>query len=263
MSLNYPNTTITSSLDYTNTTSAALPNYPNFVYDYNTTKIGSCDIFGALCQTGTIEALVTHNGTTSTTAVACSDYLSAQKYAYQSMHQYEGIGDPGQYALSFGRSPQCSTYVRLSQQNAALNGATQTYATTDSYFNAAYYSSVQLENYSLAGYSLSGTVQIAPKVTPLAGCPANASVLDPSLYPGAVRHSAGAGHTWDCCGWCLLMVPELQVFYWPDQVTNSSSGLNVTNSIPPKASSELQAARKRSPSLVDSGAKTTVVNGYT
>jgi len=260
-SLNYPNTTTTSSADYTNITTAALPSYPDFVYDYKTTNIGSCDLFGALCQTGTIEALVTYNGTTSTTAVACSNYLSAQKYAYESMHPYEGIDDPGQFALSFGRSPQCSTFVRLTQQRAALDAATRTYA-PNSDFNAAHYSSVQLEDYSLAGYSLSGTVQIAPKATPLAGCPANASIFDPSLYPGAVHHSAGVGHTWDCCGWCLLEVPELQVFYWPDQVTNSSSELNTTKSTHPNASSKSQPAEKRVP-LGGSGAKTAVVDGYT
>lgn len=260
-SLNYPNTTTTSSVGYTNITTAALPSYPHFVYDYKTTNIGSCDLFGALCQTGTIEASVTYNGTTSTTTVACSDYLSAQKSKYQSMHPFEVISNADEFALSFGRSPQCSTFVRLSQQSAALDGATRTYP-PNSYYDAAYYSSVQLEDYSLAGYSLSGTVQIAPKPTLLAGCPANASVFDPSLYPAAVHHSAGAGHTWDCCGWCLLRVPELQVFYWPDQVSNSSSGLNTTNSTNPNASSKSQGAVKRVPSG-SSGANTAVVDGYT
>ena len=253
------NATTTISGNATTTTSS---NYPNYVYDYNTTTIGSCDLFGALCQTGTIDALVNINGTTSTTAVACSSYLSAQKDLYLSQHQNEGIGDPGTYALSFGRSPQCATFSSLSIQSGALAAATQTYDPLGG-FPASLWSSNILQDYSIAGYTLSGTSWIAPKATPLPGCPANASSFDTSLFPGGVQHYAGAGHQWDCCGWCLLLVPELQVFYWPDGSTNSSIGSNTTNSTQLSIDTKPQGARKRAPSLPDSGPQTAVVDGYT
>ena len=255
-------TTTPSSDSYSTTTS---PNYPNFVYgNYDTTTIGSCDLFGALCQTGTIKALVNRNSTTSTTSVACSDYLSAQKYAYQSSHQNEGIGYPGAFAASFGRSPQCSSFSKLSLQSLALNGATQSYDTTIvSTWGASYYASIQSQDYSLAGYTLSGTSWIAPKATPLPGCPSNASAFDTSLYPGAIHHYAGAGHEWDCCGFCVLRVPQLQVFYWPDQSINGSSGLNTTNATRTNPDPKAPHARKRAPSLVERGFATAVVDGYT
>ena len=255
-------TTTPSSDSYSTTTS---PNYPNFVYgNYDTTTIGSCDLFGALCQTGTIKALVNRNGTTSTTSVACSDYLSAQKYAYQSSHQNEGIGYPGAFAASFGRSPQCSSFSKLSLQSLALNGATQSYDTTIvSTWGASYYASIQSQDYSLAGYTLSGTSWIAPKATPLPGCPSNASAFDTSLYPGAIHHYAGAGHEWDCCGFCVLRVPQLQVFYWPDQSINGSSGLNTTNATRTNPDPKAPHARKRAPSLVERGFATAIVDGYT
>ena len=256
------NMTTTSSSNYS---TAPPPNHPNFVYGhYDTTKIGSCDLFGALCQTGSITALVDYNGTTSTTSVACSDYLSAQKDAYQSSHQNEGIGYPGAFAASFGRSPQCSSFAQLSLQSNALNGATQSYDTTVvSSWDASYYASIRSKDYSLAGYTLSGTSWIAPKATPLPGCPSNASVFDTSLYPGAINHYAGAGHQWDCCGFCVLRVPQLQVFYWPDQSINGSSGLNTTNGSRPNPDQKPSGAGKRAPSPVKRGAATAVVDGYT
>ena len=259
------NTTTTASQQNLSSTTTAPPSYPNFVYgNYETTNIGSCDLFGALCQTGTIEALVNHNGSTSTTSVACSKYLSAQRHAYESAHQVEGIGYPGAFAASFGRSPQCSSFLRLSVQSDASVGITRSYDTTVwSGWGPSYWSSIRSQDYSLAGYTLSGTSWIAPKATPLPGCPSNASVYDTGLYPGGLHHYAGAGHEWDCCGWCILSVPELQVFYWPDQSINGSSGLTMTNTTRSNLEPKPLGARKRIPSLLERGVATAVVDGYT
>lgn len=57
--------------------------FPPFVLLSSNPSSG-CDLFGPLCQTGSIVAEVEHTGTTITTTVPCSDYLRAQSAFLQS-----------------------------------------------------------------------------------------------------------------------------------------------------------------------------------
>ena len=61
--------------------------FPPFVL-LSTNPSPECDLFGPLCQTGSIAAEIEHTGTTTTTTVPCSDYLRAQS-AYLSSQNYQ------------------------------------------------------------------------------------------------------------------------------------------------------------------------------
>lgn len=82
--------------------------FPPFVRP-SINPVAECDIFGPLCQTGSIAVGLDLTSVTKTTTVPCSYYLSAQ---YHSVHpqrfdQNVGVGDAN-YLSSFGRSPQCT-----------------------------------------------------------------------------------------------------------------------------------------------------------
>lgn len=78
--------------------------YPSFIRpSINPTQ--SCDIFGPLCQTGTIAVGVNvSSGVPTTTTVPCSCYLTAQ-----SLTASHGFDSP--YDTAYGRSPQCTSFA--------------------------------------------------------------------------------------------------------------------------------------------------------
>lgn len=238
--------------------------YPPFIFDLKSSMIGGCDVFGAICQTGTIEATLNLTSTVSTTTVACSDYLKAQKAALELQTGGPHI-DRHEWLTRFGHSPQCSTFVERGIRAAAHSDLTKRYSVspgaTD--LNSAYYSSIRLQDFSIAGYTLSGGSQIPPKPTPLAGCPANASEFDYYLYPGGIHYHVGAGREWNCCGWCNLHVPQLQIFYFPDESDVVGSAYDTTNATRVKPGFNASAARKQAAPSSNKPPVTAVVSGYT
>lgn len=238
--------------------------YPPFIFDLKSSMIGGCDIFGAICQTGTIEATLNLTSTVSTTTVACSDYLKAQRAAVVPQTGTQTIA-PYKWLTRFGRSPQCSTFADWNSRADARRYLTKVYSVEpdDSKFNSAYYSSIRLEDFSVAGYTLSGGSQIPPKPTLLAGCPANASEFDYGLYPGGIHYHIGVGRTWDCCGWCNLHVPQLQIFYFPDESEVAASVYNATNAARIKPGFNASAAGKQAAPSSNKPPVTAVVSGYT
>ncbi len=238
--------------------------YPPFIFDHESSMIGGCDVFGAICQTGTIEATLNLTSTVSTTTVACSDYLKAQQAALE-MQSGGPYIDRDQWLTRFGRSPQCATFVDRSYRGAGQSGATASYTVSpgETYFNSAYYSSIRSEDFSIAGYTMSGGSLIPPKPTPLAGCPANASEFDENLYPAGIHHHIGAGRDWDCCGWCNLHVPQLQIFYFPDESGVVGSVYNASNATRMKPGFNASAAGKQAAPSPNKPPVTAVVSGYT
>ncbi len=69
-----------------------------------------CNIYGTLDQKGSIEVGLYTGNTTTSTVVACSDYLTAQSY---SLEHYGSNMDGRNYQRSFGRSPECRSYQQL------------------------------------------------------------------------------------------------------------------------------------------------------
>lgn len=89
-----------------------------------------CDIFGPLCQTGSITVGVNLTTIVTSTTMPCSSYLSAQ-LAYEAPRIKDNLHDID-YMTSFGRSPQCksfaqslsySTYSQCNNASGTLLGA--------------------------------------------------------------------------------------------------------------------------------------------
>ena len=87
--------------------------YPDFVMPQSNTQ--ACNIFGAICQTGSITVDVNISSTISATEVDCSYYLTAQSYSNRGVTTRPYISTtimyPWQHA--FGQSPECSSFVAM------------------------------------------------------------------------------------------------------------------------------------------------------
>lgn len=226
--------------------------------------IGSCDIFGASCQTGTIEAMLNLTTTVATTTVACSDYLRAQQRAVVTEILgtiYTAYLDRRKYATNFGRSPQCATFAERLRRAQALDYATSSQNVVGP--NSSTLDNDKSQWLSSAGYTLSGGSLTPPKPTPLAGCPANASEFDQEFYPLGIHNHYGVGVDFDCCGWCNLHVPELQIFYFPEDSGVVSWGHNATNATRTRPGFDASAAGKRAVPAPNKPLVTAVVSGYT
>ena len=82
-------------------------------------QAGRCDVFGPLCQTGSVTVPVDLTSSTITSVVPCSTYLSAQAQSVlhgsnafynQEIYQQGTVSNTAvnHWLSSFGRSPQCS-----------------------------------------------------------------------------------------------------------------------------------------------------------
>ena len=81
---------------------------------------------------------------------------------------------------------------------------------------------------------------------------------DPSPMPPGVNQFLAEEHTFTCCGNCSLNVPQVRLFYFPDEINvdcqnNQPSNLTSVTSAP---------IQKRVHSLVANGS-TAVISGYT
>ena len=89
--------------------------YPSFIQpSINPTQ--SCDIYGPLCQTGSIAVGVrASQGVNTTTTVPCSCYLTAQSLTVNPT--------AAAWQTGFGRSPQCNTFLRIAYTPSAAIAA--------------------------------------------------------------------------------------------------------------------------------------------
>lgn len=169
--------------------------FPNWIRPAKNNQ--ECDIYGPLCQTGSITVAVNLTSTTSPTVVPCSSYLSAQAYSMAGAafldHYRIYVGDED-YSSSFGRSPQCTSY-------AAAVGAKE-WATTPSMTTLSY---PRCDNSS-------GTLDIPEWYLP----------------PGVLGHHMAQEYR--CCGPCQLDIREIQIVYFPEGDANKtcSNGFNGT-----------------------------------
>ena len=91
--------------------------YPGFIRPSENNQ--ACDLWGPLCQTGTIKVDVNLTSTITPTTVPCSVYLSAQSYSFTTsliQYYYLSTKDTATYLPSFGHSPQCTSFVNLIRQ---------------------------------------------------------------------------------------------------------------------------------------------------
>ena len=93
--------------------------YPNFIRP-SINPSTQCNLWGPLCQTGTIVVDVNLTTTSTSTTVPCSSYLSAQSYSAQPPNHVRP-DQYGDYMASFGRSPECTSYANYKQDSYAFN----------------------------------------------------------------------------------------------------------------------------------------------
>ena len=218
-----------------------MANFP-YIIPFDNTQ--DCDIYGPSCQTGSITVGVNLTTATTTTVLPCSSYLSAQAayLIYENDPPSQSFFDPpweGQvdemvegsdlekWNVKFGQSPQCRSYVEtLSQGGYILSGCGTTNAIIQTAGDPDFGSSPD-SNYSS------------------------------QLPPGIVRFFS-PDYVGTCCGNCSLDIPEVRLYYFPDQTTECHYNQTAN------ASSTLLARNleKRIHSLVANGS-TAVVGAHT
>ena len=225
----------------------SLTNVSSFSYIIPYGQTQDCNIYGPICQTGSITVGVNLTTATTSTVLPCSSYLSAQSgylrnetkdlfannpntdwgnedTAWLSDLEYYIFGYPElvDWNKKFGQSPECRSYAKAMRQG----------------------------QYTLSDCGSRNTV-----IQTVEGLTYD---YPPQLPPGIVRDD-GPYETVSCCGNCSLAIPEVRVYYFPDQ-TASSCQTNQTSNINSTLSSH--DLRKRVHSLVADG-NTAIVSGYT
>ena len=208
--------------------SSAAAAFPDFLMPEGNTQ--DCDIFGPYCQTGTINVPLNLTSTTTTTAVDCSYYLSAQSYTNQFITPYGGgpLYAVSPYVKSLGRSPECTAYA------VDIEGpsADALYAKCDN-----------------------STGQLGPR---------------DDYKPVGVWVRFNAALTYGCCGPCNFEADEIRVLYFPDEEAEAACSAQVgsngtiiqsaTSTQIPMGSTSVNLAIR---AVTDVTASTTIYNGVT
>ena len=209
----------------------------SYIIPYSQTQ--DCNIYGPLCQTGSITVGVNLTTATTSTILPCSSYLTSQS-AYLKNENEDmisrnsdsdwGASPPGwlgspedcmfgysdlrDWNINFGQSLECRSYAKAIRQGQ--------HAFLDCGSN----------NTVIEGVSYNYSSQ---------------------LPPGVVRDD------YTCCGNCSLEIPEVRLYYFPDQTITSCQNNQTFNITSTLSSDNLN---KRVHSLVANGA-TAIVSGYT
>ena len=232
---------LSSNLSSQNTSSTSVSNF-SYIIPYGQTQ--DCDIYGPICQTGSITVGVNLTSATTTTVLPCSSYLSAQS-AYLEYENNPDGPEPGDiwanpesgvfwmnidytpppdmmdWIVGFGQSPECRSYADAMSQG----------------------------QYTFSDCGSSNTV-----IQTAGGSDFSYPLQIP---PGVVRQFS-PDYQGTCCGNCSLDIPEVRLFYFPDTNTNCQHNQtsNVTSTVP------APNLEKRIHSLVANGS-TAVVSGHT
>ena len=197
------NASVNTLSSETNSSSSAnddsFPTGPfSFIIPYNQTQ--ACDIYGPLCQTGSITVGVDKTSATTTTTVPCSLYLTAQAAYLSAVEPNPGAIFPfwpDDWGNSFGYSPQCTSYAQVWQRGG---------------------------QYTISNCGSSDTVIQASR-------PSNGIALPTQIPPGVLRAVPGAPHeVYECCGNCSLHVPQVRLYYFPDNDAPQCEGNQTSNS---------------------------------
>lgn len=214
-------TAANTTLAVSTNTSASEASPFSFIIPYDRTQ--ACDIYGALCQTGSITVGVNLTSKTSSTVLPCSSYLTAQSSFLGSL-SIDQDSWPMEWVTSFGRSPECRSYVKAfdrGQYTASNCGS---------------------GNPSVINVTSQGQFYYYPAQVP----------------PGVWRYWT-AFEFFSCCGNCSLVIPEIRLFYFPDSTTTECHYNQTSNSTSLLATGN---HKKRAQSLVRDES-TAVVSGHT
>ena len=193
----------------------------SFNIPYDQTQ--ECDIYGVLCQTGSITVGLNVTSTTSTTVLPCSSYLTAQSSFLGSVSEVNpSVPDGIEWRTNFGRSPECHSYAQA--------------------FSRGQYTA------SNCGSGSSSVYPIASGSYPVQVPPGVNGWLD-----------FEAGETYTCCGNCSLDIEEVRLYYFPDGTTTECHHNQTSNSTSDLSTGNLG---KRMQSLVGDGS-IAIVSGHT
>ena len=230
-----PTTTLVTNASvqlFHNTSSKDLTGW-SYIIPFDRTQ--DCNIYGPLCQTGSITVGVNLTTATTNTVLPCSSYLSAQS-AHLNHEQHPddqgGLWWPGvpwdtsdmyDWEINFGHSPKCRSYAQAMSKG----------------------------QYTISECGSSNTIiQTAPGL----------NFSYPSqIPPGVVLFdNPGPRGTYTCCGNCSLDIPEVRLYYFPDKdtVCHDNQTTNITSAL------QARDLGKRIHSLVGDGS-TAVVSGHT
>ena len=197
-----------SSQSLPNTSSIATPAF-SYIIPFDQTQ--DCDIYGPLCQTGSITVGVNLTTATTTTVLPCSSYLSAQATHLEYENDaYDPVPNQlwenGDWVYShlldnwntkFGRSPECRSYAE------AMNKGQFT-------------------------FSVCGGSNTVVTVQP-------GGLFDyPASVPPGVQRYFSPDYQGTCCGTCSLDIPEVRLYYFPGKTSSChhNQTSNVTSTLP-------------------------------
>ena len=209
---------------------------PNYIRPSQNPRSNGCDIYGPIDQMGSIIVGVNLTSTTSTTTVACSSYLAFQSQSVLAGGVMGGSpGRPGlggtcadpEYQISFGRSPECTSYA-----NGKLDYRPKECGT--------------------------GPSAVATGLPPDA---------DPQTYcnpPCLINPVQAGAANYNCCGNCRFNVDEVKVLYWPTAALKTQCGRasgvpgGLQSSAPSQGANVTKVLKQRA-----DGPVTEVSNGFT
>ena len=163
----------------------------SYIIPYGQTQ--ECNIYGPLCQTGSITVGVNLTTTTTSTVLPCSSYLTVQStYMVNSSLNEMGLDWPVDWAVSFGQSPECRSYA---------------------------------QEISSGRYTISGCGDQNTIISTASG----AENIPTQLPPGVVRWFS-EDYVGFCCGDCSLNISEVRLYYFPDNTTPDCQYNETSNS---------------------------------
>ena len=236
----FPNTTSTST------------SVLGFSYIIPYSQKQDCDIYGPICQTGSITVGVNLTTATTSTVLPCSSYLSAQSAYLENENRnlilsnantdWGADDDPGwqnsfddylfgypdlmNWNINFGQSPECRSYAKAMRQG----------------------------QYKISDCGTSNTV-----IQTIGGVQYG---YPSQLPPGVVRdYNIDFNDTiGTCCGDCSLEIPEVRLYYFTDQTIINCQNNQTSNTT--SVLSSYSSLGKRVHSLVADG-DTAIVSGHT
>lgn len=198
-----------------------------FTYSIPYGQPQECDIYGPLCQTGSITVAVNLTNVTTATVLPCSSYLILQSYYLRAAGDlYEGDYYQDHWYTSFGRSPQCTSFAQA-------------------------YSRGQFTLSNCGNKNTVINIDLSPYGADPGGIP---SLQQPS---GMLREFS-MNYLGTCCGNCTVDISEGRLYYFPDNTSTDCRSDETYNSTLLSAGN----LEKRAESII-ANANIAVVSGNT
>ena len=183
-----------------------------------------CDIYGPICQTGSITVEVNLTTATTTSVLPCSSYLSVQSQYLKPPISMEPFfhDNPGEasWGINFGHSPECRSYAEAYRRG----------------------------QYTFPDCGISSTAFQADQT----------SLYPSQIPPGLIQQFSDLSVGF-CCGNCSLDLPEVRLYYFPD---SSVTDCGYNQSFNTTSISSAENLPKRVQSLVGDG-NVAIVSGHT